>query len=116
MRRKYKPGEKIFTFEDLLKQQYVIVNYGLTNEKTTHISVILSQTVRTVKGFLEKGFVREAIRLTNREFYGDLSVEDIYKKLSLNLCKYCSQKTTFPKCGNKQCEATAKQWLEEKVE
>lgn len=116
MKRKFKPGEKIFTFEKLLQQQYVMVTYGMSHERTIHISFLLSQTVRTVKMFLEGGCIREAIRLTNREFYGDLPVDAIYKKLSLNRCKYCDHNTIYSECCSTQCESVAKQWLEEKVE
>lgn len=117
MKRKFKPGEKIFTFEKLLQQQYVIVNYGRTNEKTTHISVILSQTVRTVKMFLDAGFVREAIRLTNREFYGELPCKEVIKIAPMSdLCNLCDH-NTYPHelFVEDLCRDAAMRWLEEPV-
>ena len=56
-RRKYMPGDRINSLDELLKQKYVYI-FGTGSRGIRCIGVIESMTIRTVMGFMERGIFK----------------------------------------------------------
>lgn len=56
-RKKYKVGDRINSLDELVKETYVYA-FGTCARGVRHISVIESMTLRTVRGFLDKGIYK----------------------------------------------------------
>lgn len=59
-KRKFYPGEQIYSVDELLKEEWV-----MWNGYTKHIEVIKSMTLRTVETFIKHGAFQKAIRKEN---------------------------------------------------
>lgn len=63
-KRMFERGEKINSFDELMKQQYVFVGHA---DRASHIEVIKSWQLRIVLNCLEKGSFYKAIRKESEE-------------------------------------------------
>lgn len=83
---KYKRGKIISSFEELLKQKFVVVKYR-DKYRTTHISFIRSWQVKMTEDLLNGGYLFKAIPLKNREYYPKMTFDDFLKRP--DKCYFC---------------------------
>lgn len=90
-KRKFKKGKLVTSIDEFFEHQNFIVQYGgfTSPERTVHFEFAQSWSVRTANLFIRAKRVWVAERLTNGEFYSNMSDGDITDKFGEELCAYC---------------------------
>ena len=124
-KRKFKKGAQVVSIAEIPEHDWFIVLLG-RNGKTMHREVLRSWSIRTCEQFIDHGFVFVAQRLTNGEFYEDMSDEEIREMLGENMCNYCPLPDELKgahcyggqpvMCEGSHCDEAIERWKEEYVE
>lgn len=125
-RRKFKKGAQVVSVAELLEHEWFIVHFGRSAIKTVHQQVLASWQLRTCDLFVNGGQVYIAERLTNGEYYSNLSDNEIQDRLEEGLCDYCPLPEEVhgmhlgPNgpygCEGSHCDKAIEAWKEEPVE
>ena len=73
MKRKYKQGDRVDSVAELLEHDWFIVHCGHRTPKTMHKAVLWEWKLRTCQQAIDSGRVFIAVKLTNGEYYGDMT-------------------------------------------
>lgn len=120
-KRKFKKGVQVLSVAEFLEHDWFIVN-----GKTFHKSWCTSWSLNLAQLYVDRGVAYIAERLTNGEYYQNLSDKEIQERLDEGLCDYCP----LPKelhgmhlgpngpygCEGSRCDKAIEAWKEEYVE
>ena len=125
-KRKFKKGNLVINVDELLEHDWFIVHFGPNTVKTLHKSFIGSWQLSLCEKFVDAGSVYIAERLTNGEYYSNLSDDEIVDKLEERLCDYCPVPEELhgihlgPNgqygCEGSRCDEAIEAWREEEYE
>lgn len=125
-KRKFKKGAQVLSVAELLEHDWFIVHFGPRTVKTLHKSFIGSWQLLMCERFVDAGQVYIAERLTNGEYYPNLSDKEIQERLDEGLCDYCPLPEELhgmhlgPNgpygCEGSRCDKAIEAWKEEYVE
>ncbi len=90
-KRKFKKGKLVTSIDELFEHQNFIVQYGgfTSPERTVHFGFVQSWQVSMANLFVRGKRVWVAERLTNGEFYSNMTDKEIVDKFDEGLCAYC---------------------------
>lgn len=90
-KRKFKKGKLVTSIDELFEHRHFIVQYGgfTSPERTVHFGFVQSWQVRMANLFVRGKRVWVAERLTNGEFYSNMTDKEIVDKFDEELCAYC---------------------------
>lgn len=124
-KRKFKKGPQVVSVAEIPEHDWFIVKAG-TWDRTMHREVLRSWTIRTCEQFIDHGMIFIAQRLTNGEFYGGMSDEQIRGMLEDRMCDYCPLPDELKgahcyggapvMCEGTHCAEAIAAWKEEFVE
>ena len=77
VKRKYKQGDRVDSVAELIEHDWFIVHCGHRTTKTMHKAVLLEWKLRTCQQAIDSGRVFIAVKLTNGEYYGDMTDDQI---------------------------------------
>ena len=124
-KRKFKKGPQVVSVAEIPEHDWFIVKAG-TWDRTMHREVLRSWTIRTCEQFIDHGMIFIAQWLTNGEFYGGMSDEQIRGMLEDRMCDYCPLPDELKgahcygdapvMCEGTHCAEAIAAWKEEFVE
>ena len=87
-KRKFKKGKLVTSIDELFEHRHFIVQYGgfTSPERTVHFGFVQSWQVRMANLFVREKRVWVAERLTNGEFYSNMTDKEIVDKFDEELC------------------------------
>ena len=88
VKRKYKQGDRVDSVAELLEHDWFIVHFGPRTTKTMHKAVLWEWKLKTCQQAIDSGRVFIAVKLTNGEYYGDMTDDQIVDMLETDLCEY----------------------------
>lgn len=120
-KRKFKKGAQIISVAEFLEHDWFIVN-----GKTFHKGWVCSWSLHLAQIYVDRGVAYIAERLTNGEYYPNLSEREIQDRLDEGLCNYCPLPEEVhgmhlgPNgpygCEGSRCGEAIEAWKEEYVE
>lgn len=124
-KRKFKKGPQVVSVAEIPEHDWFIVKAG-TWDRTMHREMLRSWTIRTCEQFIDHGMIFIAQWLTNGEFYGGMSDEQIRGMLEDRMCDYCPLPDELKgahcygdapvMCEGTHCAEAIAAWKEEFVE
>lgn len=111
MKRKYKQGDRVDSVAELLEHDWFIVRFGPRTTKTMHKAVLGEWKLKLCQQFVDGGRVFVAVKLTNGEYYGDMTDDQIVDMLETDLCEYCEgRKGVVGQCDGEFCDEAIEAW------
>lgn len=115
-KRKIRQGKQITSFDQLVSCDWVIVH-----GKPYHQGWVTSWQIGMAKAYLKRGVAYEGIRLTNGEYYEDLTDEQLIERFGEELHEKCpwnngGNHSPGSLCEGSYCEEALENWKEELVE
>ena len=80
VKRKYKQGDRVDSVAELLEHDWFIVHFGPRTTKTMHKAVLWEWKLKTCQQAIDSGRIFIAVKLTNGEYYGDMTRSSICSK------------------------------------
>ena len=113
VKRKYKQGDRVDSVAELLEHDWFIVRFGPRTTKTMHKAVLGEWKLKLCQQFVDGGRIFVAVKLTNAEYYGDMTDDQIVDMLETDLCEYCEgRKGVVGQCDGKFCDEAIEAWKE----
>ena len=111
MKRKYKQGDRVDSVAELLEHDWFIVRFGPRTTKTMHKAVLGEWKLKLCQQFVDGGRIFIAVKLTNAEYYGDMTDDQIVDILETDLCEYCEgRKGVAGQCDGEFCDEAIEAW------
>ena len=111
-KKKLRQGVMITSLDQLSRCEWIIIHH-----KPYHRGWVASWCIRMAKGYVDSGRAYEGIRLTNGQYYPNLTNEQIKSRFDCDLQKYspCDKCELRDECKEPHCWKAIAAWKEADV-